>query len=150
MSVRETALEALRTTLAAALPNARVVRNADKPEAAPEDVPGGAAEGLVIVRDGDPGEPDVTLGVRAYWWTHAVPVEAYVAAGDGAARDAALAALLAGIDSALSQDRTLGGVVQDSDWVAEEPEILASDGAETHKAAVVAVTLQYETPTPLG
>jgi hypothetical protein len=58
--------EAVLATLAACLANgldALVRRN----EALPERVP---AEGLVILRDGDPGEPDVTLNPRTEFYSH--------------------------------------------------------------------------------
>ena len=55
-SKREQVLAALFARLDAEL-SATVRRN----EALPERVP---AEGLVILRDGDPGEPDVTLNPR--------------------------------------------------------------------------------------
>ena len=52
-STRETILAALTAQLTARA-GAEVRRNATLPERAP-------AEGLVILRDGTPGEPDVTL-----------------------------------------------------------------------------------------
>ena len=52
-STRETILAALTAQLAARA-GAEVRRNATLPERVP-------AEGLVILRDGNPGEPDVTL-----------------------------------------------------------------------------------------
>ncbi len=53
-SRREAVLDAIKTLVASALPAAEVKRNLDKPERIP---PGG----LVILRDGDPGEPEVLL-----------------------------------------------------------------------------------------
>jgi hypothetical protein len=42
-------------------------------EVLPERVPDA---GLVIVRDGDPGEPDVTLNPRNEFYSHRVEIEA--------------------------------------------------------------------------
>lgn len=45
-------------------------------------------EGLVIVRDGDPGEPDVTLNPRTEFYSHRVEIESYIprdSMGDGEA-----------------------------------------------------------------
>ena len=53
MSSREMILEALQLVLAA-IPGARVLRN----EPLPGRIPAG---GLMILRDGDPGQPEVTM-----------------------------------------------------------------------------------------
>ena len=62
-SKREQVLATLLSTLRA-VPNAAVKRN----EALPSSVPAG---GLVILRDGDPGEPDVTLNPRSEFYSTA-------------------------------------------------------------------------------
>ncbi len=67
-SKRETVLGAVKALVASALPGAEVKRNLAKPERIP---PGG----LVVIRDGDPGEPDVTLSPVSYLYTHRIPVE---------------------------------------------------------------------------
>jgi len=59
MSKREQVIEAIVALVDAALPAAKVERNAAKPERIP---PGG----LVIVRDSDPGEPEVILSPLTY------------------------------------------------------------------------------------
>ena len=53
-----------------------------------EKIPAG---GLIILRDGYPGEPEQTLGgFGSTYYQHAVEIELYVEEGDAAARDAAL------------------------------------------------------------
>ncbi|EEX08762.1 conserved hypothetical protein [Ruegeria lacuscaerulensis ITI-1157] len=74
---RETILAALHARLSA-LP-ATVLRG----EVLAERVP---AEGLLILRDGEPGEPEVTLSPLAYHYQHRAEIEAVV---QGASRDAA-------------------------------------------------------------
>ena len=88
------AMEALLETV----PGATVQRNS----VLPEKIPGG---GLIILRDGDPGEPEQALGGfgNAYY-QHAVEIEVYVEEGDAAARDAAFDALLQQIGVALPCD----------------------------------------------
>ena len=78
-SKAEQALEAIRTLLEA-VPGAVVERNSVLPEKVP-------AGGLIILRDGDPGEPEQALGGfgNAYY-QHAVEVEVYVEEGDAAVR----------------------------------------------------------------
>lgn len=62
-SKRETVLAAVKSLVAAALPGAEVKRNLAKAERIP---PGG----LVVIRDGDPGEPEVSLSPLTYlYWT---------------------------------------------------------------------------------
>ena len=74
-------------------------------EVLPERVP---AAGLLILRDGDPGEPAVTLSPLRYHYQHRAEVEAVVQSGTG--RDVAFDALAAGVGIVLSADRTLGGL----------------------------------------
>jgi hypothetical protein len=67
MTTRETILAALHARLSA-LP-ATALRG----EVLPERVP---AEGLLILRDGEPGEPEVTLSPLAYHYQHRAEIEA--------------------------------------------------------------------------
>ena len=99
---RETILAALHARLSA-LP-ATALRG----EVLPERVP---AEGLLILRDGEPGEPEVTLSPLAYHYQRCAEIEAVV---QGADRDTAFDTLTASIGAALTADRTLGGLC---DWV---------------------------------
>jgi hypothetical protein len=86
------------------MPNAVVDRNS----ALPEKIPDG---GLIILRDGDPGEPDQALGgFGSTYYQHAIEIEVYVEEGDAAARDAAFDALLQQIGTVLKADPTLGGL----------------------------------------
>ena len=138
-TTRETILTALHARLSA-LP-ATALRG----EVLPERVP---AEGLLILRDGDPGEPAVTLSPLRYHYQHRAEIEAVVQTGSG--RDAAFDALAAGVGTALAADRTLGGLC---DWVEAEaprPVDLAIDGAATLKAAVIPIVLHYAAADPLG
>ena len=84
------------------VPDAVVQRNSVLPERVP-------AGGLIILRDGDPGEPEQALGGfgNAYY-QHAVEIELYVEEGDAAARDAAFDDLLQQIGVALEADPSLG------------------------------------------
>jgi hypothetical protein len=141
-SAREAALLALHQRLQAA-PDATVLRN----EVLPEKI---AAGGLVILRDGDPGEPEVTLNPLIYLWQHRAELEVVVEAATPAERDAALDALLVAIGEALASDPTLGGAVDWSEAGAPRTEDLAIEGAAALKGAVVPVTLVYTSATALG
>jgi hypothetical protein len=110
----------------------------------PERVP---TAGLLILRDGEPGEPEVTLSPLRYHYQHRAEIEAVV---QGAARDATFDTLCASIGAALAADRTLGGLC---DWVEAEaprPVDLPVEGAASLKAAVIPVVLHYSTADPLG
>ena len=104
--------------------------------------------GLLLLRDGEPGEPAVTLSPLRHHDQHRAEVEAVVQAGVG--RDSAFDTLAAGIGIVISADRTLGGLC---DWVEAEaphPVNLAVDGAATLKAAVIPIVLHSASADPLG
>ena len=114
-------------------------------EVLPERIP---ASGLIILRDGQSGEPDVTLSPLRYHYQHRAELEVVIQAGTG--RASAFDSLIAAIGTALEADRTLGGLC---DWV--EPESSASvdlpiEGAAALKAAVITVVLHYTTTGPLA
>ena len=141
-TTRETILQALLATLQS-VPSATVLRGAILPE---RILPGG----LLILRDGDPGTPEVTLSPLQYHYEHRVEVEVIVQGKTPAERDVAFDVLLAELASATTADRTLGGLC---DWVeaeAPQPVDLPVEGAEALKAAIVPVILTYTTADPLG
>jgi hypothetical protein len=134
------ALEALLE----AVPGVAVERNGVLPEKVP-------ADGLIILRDGDPGEPEQALGgFGNVYYQHAVDIELYVEEGDAAARDAAFDALLQQIGLALETDRTLGVLVFGLTYGRPEAAIEAVAGAPAIKTATVSVTVDYETDAPLA
>ena len=138
-TTRETILQALHALLQTQ--PAPVLRG----EVLPERLP---AAGLLILRDGDPGEPAVTLSPLRYHYQHRAEVEAVVQAGTG--RDSAFDSLATGVGTVLAADRTLGGLC---DWVeAEAPRRRSRDrpGAASLKAAVIPIVLHYASADPLG
>jgi len=137
MSIRETILAALHARLSA-LP-ASALRGDVLPERVPD-------AGLLILRDGEPGEPEVTLSPLTYHYQHRAEIEAVVQGSD---RDVAFDTLCASIGAALAADRTLGGLC---DWIeaeAPQPVDLAVEGAASLKAGIIPVVLHYETMDPL-
>lgn len=142
MSRREDILAALVATLDSAL-IARVRRN----EVLPEKVP---AEGLVILRDGDPGEPDVTLNPRTEFYAHRVEIEACMPRDSTGGGEAALDALLGAIGSALEIDPALGGLAESLTPSAPETGALAIEGAAPMLTARLVVTVEYLVSDPLA
>ena len=138
LSARETILAALYARLSM-LP-ARALRG----DVLPERIP---TEGLLILRDGEPGEPEVTLSPLRYHYQHRAEIEAVV---QGVDRDVGFDILCASVGAALAEDRTLGGLC---DWVeaeAPQPVDLPVDGGTSLKAALITIVLQYSTQDPLG
>lgn len=141
-STAERLLVSLYTLLSGAMPpGAKVLRNAILPEKVP-------AAGVVILRDGDPGPPEVWLSPPSYYYEHRAEVEVVVD-GNPTARDAAFDALRLAIGAALAADRTLGGLCDYITPEAPEPVLLTIDGNEGLKAAVIPVILAYATTDPL-
>jgi hypothetical protein len=142
-SEAEQVLEALKTLLET-VPDAVVERNSVLPEKIPDG-------GLIIVRDGDPGEPEQALGgFGSAYYQHAVEIEVYVEEGDTPVRDAGFDALIQQIGVALETDPTLGDLAFGMTYGRPETSIEAFAGAPAIKTATVSVTVDYETDVPLG
>jgi hypothetical protein len=142
-SKAEQVLGALRAVLET-VPGAAVARNSVLPEKIPDG-------GLIILRDGEPGEPEQALGgFGSTYYQHAVEVEVYVEEGDASARDAAFDALLQQIGAVLEADPTLGGLAFGLTYGRPEAAIEAVAGAPAIKAATLTVTVDYESDAPLS
>ena len=138
-TTRETILAALLAQLQSLA--ATVLRD----EVLPERIP---LAGLIILRDGQPGEPELTLSPLRYHFQHRAELEVIVQAAND--RATVFDTLIAAISTALATDRTLDGLC---DWVeAEAPASvdLPVEGAVALKAAVITVVLHYTTADPLG
>ena len=135
MSKREQILNALFARLSA-LPDVKVKRNAVLPVTIPDN-------GLVVLRDGDIGEPDVLLSPACYVFHHKAEVEVLVQQVEDADNDAKLDGILEAIGQILQKDVTLSGLI---DYMhADPPEFVEQpvEGGLTIKGAVVPVVLEY-------
>jgi hypothetical protein len=142
-SKAEQVLEALKTLLEA-VPGVTIERNSVLPEKVQDG-------GLIILRDGDPGEPEQALGGFAHaYYQHAVEIEVYVEEGDAAARDADFDALLQQMGAALEADPTLGGLAFGLTYGRPETSTEAVAGAPAIKTATLSVTVDYESDAPLA
>ncbi|CAK0740411.1 Acyl-CoA transferase [Azospirillaceae bacterium] len=142
LSRREAALQALLSVIT----NISGV-TVERESAIPEKVPAG---GLVVLRDGDPGKPEITLSPVTYHYDHVARLDVVVQDGKSSARAMALDALLIKIGLALAVDRTLGGTCEWAAWEAPVAEDIPVQGGAPLKAASVAVTLSYSTSDPLN
>ena len=126
------------------LSTAKIERNSGVPERIP-------AGGLIVLRDGNPGEPDTALGgFGGAYYSHDVEIELYAEEGDAALRDAAFDALVQAVGAALESDPTLGSLVFGMSYGRPEIDTEAVIGASAIKHGILAVTVEYETDSPLG
>ncbi len=140
-SRREQVLSAVFACLQA-IPLVTARRN----EALPVNVPAGC---LVMLRDGDPGEPDVTLNPRTAYYSHRAEIEAFITQPVGGGAEAALDGLLGAIGSALAADTSLGGLAESLSCSAPEVSVLAIEGAAPILAARLTVSIEYQVTDPL-
>ena len=113
----------------------------------PERLPAG---GFVILRDGDPGTPEVTLSPLAYHHEHRAEIGVIVQGKTPAVRATTFDSLAQAIGAALTVDRTLGGLCNWTEAQAPQPVDLPVEGAAALKAAIIPVILTYTTSDPLG
>ena len=139
MSTREAILAALFTSLQTII-GPKVLRN----DVLPQRIPAG---GILILRDGDPGEPEVTLSPLTYHYEHRAEIEVLVQQKTN--QDAAFDTLTAAIGTKIESNRTLGVLCDWCEGLAPAPVELNLEGGEPMKAAVVPVMLVYSTTHPL-
>ena len=134
MSKREIVLNALFERLSTL--DVSVKRN----DPLPQKIPDG---GLVILRDGNVGEPEILLSPPYYIFTHRAELEVIVQQEAPAERDQALDWLLVEIGELLLSDPRLDGQV---DYMhADPPEFVEEpvEGGVTIKGAIVPIVLEY-------
>ena len=135
MSKREQVLSALFTRLSA-LKDVEVKRNATLPVKIPQN-------GLVVLRDGNVGEPSILLSPVCYVFHHKAEVEVLMQQIDDADNDARLDRLLEAVGRLIMVDVTLSGLI---DYMhAEPPEFIEQpvEGGLTIKGAIVPIVLEY-------
>lgn len=139
----EQILETLRMLLAAGCA-ARVERNAVLPERIP-------AAGLIVIYDGDPGEPEQVLGgfSNAYY-QHQIEITVYAENGDAAGRDQIFDALLMQIGQVLEAHPTLDGLVAGLSYARPDATIEPAMGAPAIKTGTIILVAEYDTDTPLS
>jgi hypothetical protein len=143
MSQRENALGALFTMLGQLSLGTMVKRNAALPERIVDHA-------MAILRDGEMGEPEVSLSPLTYHWQHQVAIELFVADPDAAARDARMDGLLMELAALIEADRTLAGVIEYAEIGPPKFDELAPDGTSGVKACLLPVVLHYSSSGPLN
>lgn len=143
MSQRENAIGALFAVLGQLSLGTVVKRNAALPERI-------ADHAMAILRDGEMGEPEVSLSPLTYHWQHQVAIELFVANPDAAARDSRMDGLLVELAALIEADRTLAGVVEYAEIGQPKFDELAPEGTSGIKACLLPVVLHYSSAGPLN
>ena len=143
MSQRENAIGALFAVLGQLSLGTMVKRNAALPERI-------ADHAMAILRDGEMGEPEVSLSPLTYHWQHQVAIELFVADPDASTRDARMDGLLTELATLIETDRTLAGVVEYAEIGQPKFDELAPDGTSGIKACLLPVVLHYSSAGPLS
>lgn len=143
MSQRENAIGALFAVLGQLSLGTMVKRNAALPERIAEHA-------MAILRDGEMGEPEVSLSPLTYHWQHQVAIELFVADPDAAVRDARMDGLLVELAVLIEADRTLAGVVEYVEIGQPKFDELAPEGTSGIKACLLPVLLHYSSAGPLN
>lgn len=134
MSKREIVLNALFERLSTL--DVSVKRNNPLPQKIPDG-------GLVILGDGNVGEPEILLSPPCYIFTHRAELEVIVQKETPAKRDQNLDEILVQIGELLQEDPSLGGEV---DYMyAAPPEFVEEpvEGGIPIKGAIVPIVLEY-------
>lgn len=143
MSQRENAIGALFAVLGQLSLGTTVKRNAALPERI-------ADHAMAILRDGEMGEPEVSLSPLTYHWQHQVAIELFVADPDASTRDSRMDGLLTELASLIEADRTLAGVVEYAEIGQPKFDELAPEGTSGIKACLLPVILHYSSAGPLN
>ncbi|MBA4058804.1 MAG: acyl-CoA transferase [Verminephrobacter sp.] len=143
MSQRENAIGALFAVLGQLSLGTMVKRNTALPERISDHA-------MAILRDGEMGEPEVSLSPLTYHWQHQVAIELFVADPDAAARDARMDGLLVELAALIEADRTLAGVVEYAEIGQPRFDELAPEGTSGIKACLLPVVLHYSSAGPLS
>lgn len=144
---RELALQALAVAVESVLPEPVIlVRNATEPAGVPED-------GLVVLRDGQSEEPEMTIGRnREYHWQHMAAVSIIVQGDDEEVRRIRADEIMAAIANGIEHDNTLGVTAFSLSCRAGTPTIDHErvEGAAPSIVVDLPVHLHFVSESPVG
>ena len=142
MSTHEMAIVTVLGFLQVHLPDITIKRNVTLPTAIPDN-------GLIIVRDGDMGEPSTILSPLRYAYYHHIAIEVIVQQSDGESIDTKLDDLLMRIGEAMQKpfqpDDGISCYRTGNIELTTEP----VEGGRTMKMAQFPVIVEYVTSNPL-
>ena len=143
LTQREQAISALHSLLAEKLGTIPVRRNEVLSTAIP-------SEGLITLRDGDAGEPEVLLSPLRYLYQHRVELEVWVQQAQSSERDQQFDQLLQTLGTALDNAGNLNGAVDLIHTGSPEFSTESIEGGATVKVANIPVYLEFNTRHPLA
>lgn len=142
-SKSEQILEKLKSLLVQGC-SATVERNSALPEEIPD-------EGLLIIFDGDPGEPERVLGgFDNVYYQHDIELMLFVDDGDPVQRDQKFDALAGQVGTVLAANPDLEGLVAGLTYARPEVDIEPVLGGPAIKTGTIIITADYESATPLS
>lgn len=146
MSKKLDILKAIKLLTAVAIPLAEVV-GLNGEEAPPARVPAG---GRIVIRTGEPGEPEVDLSPLAYNWSHRIPIEFTAVETPTLTSEEVLDDMLVRFGAATAGNRQLNGLC---DWLAitaPGTEDIYTEGAQPPRVAELVLTANYVTDSELS
>ncbi len=123
---------------------AKVERNSVLPEKIPP-------QGLIIIRDGDPGDADIVLGgFDPVYYSHNIPIELYIECANTSQRDQNFDDLILAIGNVLTSFPTLEDLAFGMTY--NRPELVTEPilGGPAIKTGTIELTVEYEASHPLA
>ena len=122
------------------------VKGLDEDAAFPARVP---PNGLVIVRNSHPGDPEIDLCPPAYHFEHPIAVEVAAHQSPGRSLDQAVDDILVAIGHLIEANRTLGGLCTWLDAETGSFEDIRGENTRPAGTAIIRVIASYSTSNPL-
>ncbi|MFI3241759.1 MAG: hypothetical protein R3Y43_04255 [Alphaproteobacteria bacterium] len=113
-----------------------------KNEPLPQKIPN---TGIVFLRDGDLGEPEVLLSPLIYIYNHKIEIEIIVQALDSQERDVLADKILMKVYEFVNQSPTLDGSIDYLSFGTPEFLLEAPEGTVPIKAIILPIYLEYTT-----
>jgi hypothetical protein len=124
-------------------PSLKVYRNLEKPQRIPSG-------GLMILRDGTSGDPEILLSPLTYIYTHQVQLEIIIQQKEDSFRSLKIDEVLMSLGNLIAQNRTLDGLAE---WIEPQaPEFIEEslEGGIPVRMALVTLLIRFATLDPLG
>jgi hypothetical protein len=145
-STRLTVLRAVLALVTGALPGVEVLGLTTE-AAKPGRIGSG---GRAVLREGDPGDPEIDLSPLAYNYTHAIPIELDALRSATKEPPEIIDDMLKAIGAAVAANRTLGGLCHFIDAALPSVDDTNAEGARSGSATTLIITAQYTTANPLN
>ncbi|MBB3910839.1 hypothetical protein [Sphingomonas desiccabilis] len=146
MSKRLEVLAAVKALVQSALPHVKVI-GLDGEDAAPMRVP---PTGMVVVRSGDPGEPEVDLCPPVYHYTHRIPIEVSAYETTAESGEEIVDRMMGLIGGAVEANRTLGGLCDWLEPTGPNTDDIYTEAATPARGGDFDLVASYSTTSPLN